>query len=126
MPTPSIIVSENPFSDGECIYYSDSDTYSNHESECGSEHESDYGSDYESDNETANSVDWQVGLRSEVKTSSPQPHILRQEMFNKEFTQRDLENMIHKIISSPIQDMWNKRGSIEDLVLFDYLLPKSG
>ena len=71
MPTPSIIPPENPFSEDESIYSSDSNSYN----DCSSEHESDYGSDHESDSKTANSVDRQMSPRSEVKTSSPQLRI---------------------------------------------------
>jgi len=47
----------------------------------------------------------------------------RQERFNDKFTQKDVMDKIRKIVSSPARDMTDKKGSLEDLHLWDYLLP---
>ncbi|CAG8622370.1 3218_t:CDS:2 [Ambispora gerdemannii] len=116
-------------------YSSDSDVYSDNISESGSENCSDYGSDYESDTET-----------STIKPPIPQPpkveelmsnttystkqvsptYSKRQERFDDKFTQKDVMNKIREIVSLPTRDMSNNKGSLEDIHLWDYLLPNYG
>jgi len=50
----------------------------------------------------------------------------RQERFDDKFTQKDVMNKIRKIVSSPARDMSNNKGSLEDIHLWDYLLPNYG
>ncbi|RHZ87064.1 hypothetical protein Glove_40g138 [Diversispora epigaea] len=47
----------------------------------------------------------------------------RQKKFNDKFIQMDLLNRIREIASSPARDMLDKKGSLEDVYLWDYLLP---
>ncbi|CAH1768321.1 13091_t:CDS:2, partial [Entrophospora sp. SA101] len=113
-------------------YSSDSDVYSDNTSECGSENCSDYGSDYESDNET-NTIKPQIPRPPKVKEqvfnttslieqASP-TYPKRQERFDDKFTKKDVMNKICKIVSSPARDMSNNKGSLDDIHLWDYLLP---
>ncbi|CAG8670421.1 7802_t:CDS:1, partial [Paraglomus brasilianum] len=53
-------------------------------------------------------------------------YILWQEKFNDKFTKKDLLNKICEIASSPARDMSNIKGSLEDVYLWDYLLPNYG
>ena len=50
----------------------------------------------------------------------------RQEKFDDKFTQKDLLNKICKIASSPTEDISKNKGSLEDVHLWDYLLPNYG
>ncbi|CAG8453169.1 14759_t:CDS:2 [Cetraspora pellucida] len=100
--------------------------YSDNISECESENYSDYGSDYEPDIET-----------STIKSLSSQPpkveeqkfnktYILWQEKFNDKFTKKDLLNKICEIASLSARYMSNIKDSLEDVYLWDYLLPNYG
>ncbi|RHZ54573.1 hypothetical protein Glove_426g16 [Diversispora epigaea] len=100
-------------------YSSNSDKYSDNISECESENCSDYGSDYESDTETN-----QVGPRCPSYPATT--FTKRQEKFDNKFTQKDLLNKIHEIASSLAINMSNNKGSLEDVYLWDYLLPNNG
>ncbi|CAG8576087.1 12287_t:CDS:2 [Gigaspora rosea] len=116
-------------------YSSDSDVYSDNISESGSENCSDYGSDYESDNET-NTIESPISqppkveeLMSNTTYSTKQvspTYSKRQERFDDKFTQKDLLNKIREIASSPARDISNNKGSLEDIHLWDYLLPNYG
>jgi len=116
-------------------YSSDSDVYSDNISESGSENCSNYSSDYESDNET-NTIEFPISqppkveeLMSNMTYSTKQvspTYSKRQERFDDKFTQKDVMNKIRKIVSSPTRDMSNNKGSLEDIHLWDYLLPNYG
>ena len=115
-------------------YSSDLDTYSDNISECGSDN-SDYGSDYESDTETSTikspiSQPPKVEERMSNSTNSTDrvgvTYSKRQERFDDKFTQKDLLNKIREIASSPTRDISNNKGSLEDIHLWDYLLPNYG
>ena len=59
--------------------------------------------------------------RSNVETPSTHintPHVLRKELFNLEFSLKDLLKQVGKIVLSPPTDMWNHQGSIKDIVLW--------
>ncbi|CAG8606972.1 7011_t:CDS:2 [Ambispora gerdemannii] len=100
------------YGDGESENYSsDSNTYSYNISECESENCSDYGSDYESDIET-----------NTIETPVSQPPNIE----NKFLIQHIPWSKVCKIASSPTRDMSNNRGSLEEIHLWDYLLPNYG
>ncbi|CAG8659438.1 2716_t:CDS:2 [Ambispora gerdemannii] len=118
---------------------SDSDIYSDNISESGSENCSDYGSDYESDTETStikspisqppniekqmsNSTNSTDQVSSIYPGSTKTAFIKRQEKFDDKFTSKGLLNKIREIASSPARDMADKKGSLGDLHLWDYLL----
>ncbi|RHZ86709.1 hypothetical protein Glove_46g20 [Diversispora epigaea] len=103
-------------------YQSDSDVYSDNTSECGSENSNDYSSNYESDTETAIKSPTLQPPRVEEQMSNL-AYSRRHEMFDDKFTQKDLLNRIREIVSSPARDMSNNKGSLEDIHLWDYLLP---
>ncbi|CAH1769686.1 14292_t:CDS:2, partial [Entrophospora sp. SA101] len=120
-------------------YSSDSDKYSDNISECESENCSDYGSDYESDIETtiikspathppniekpmSNSTNSTDQVSSIYLGSAKTAFTKRQEKFDDKFTSKDLLNKIREIASSPVRDMLDKKGSLEDIHLWDYLL----
>ncbi|CAJ0900328.1 3622_t:CDS:2, partial [Entrophospora sp. SA101] len=120
-------------------YSSDSDKYSDNISECESENCSDYGSDYESDIETtiikspathppniekpmSNSTNSTDQVSSIYLGSAKTAFTKRQEKFDDKFTSKDLLNKIREIASSPARDMLDKKGSLEDIHLWDYLL----
>ncbi|CAG8464520.1 3721_t:CDS:2 [Paraglomus brasilianum] len=116
-------------------YSSDSDKYSDNISECESENCSDYGSEYESYTETSTikspiSQPPKVEEKMSNSTNSTDRvgviYTQRQEKFDNKFTQMDLLNRIRKIVSSPVRDMSNNKGSLEDIHLWDYLLPNYG
>ncbi|CAG8674046.1 472_t:CDS:1, partial [Paraglomus occultum] len=116
-------------------YSSDSDVYSDNISESGSENCSDYGSDYESDTETSTikpqifqppKVEEQVSNTTYSTEQASPAYFKRQERFDNKFTQKDVMNKIRKIVSSPARDMSNNKGSLEDIHLWDYLLPNYG
>ncbi|CAH1770497.1 13252_t:CDS:1, partial [Entrophospora sp. SA101] len=122
-------------------YSSDSDKYSDNISECESENCSDYGSDYESDIETIKSpvtqppnIEKQMSnstysAKQVSPTCSSHPATVftkRQEKFDEKFTQQDLLNKIRKISSSPTEDILKNKGSLENVHLWDYLLPNYG
>ncbi|RHZ85037.1 hypothetical protein Glove_73g27 [Diversispora epigaea] len=105
-------------------YSSDSDAYSDNTSES--------GSDYESDNETSTiesptsqppKVEEQMSNTTYPNEQVGPTYSKRQERFNDKFTQMDLLNKICEIASSPARDISDKKGSLEDVYLWDYLLP---
>ncbi|CAG8471684.1 3442_t:CDS:2 [Scutellospora calospora] len=116
-------------------YSSNSDVYSDNISESGSENCSDYNSDYKSDNET-NTIESPISqppkveeLMSNTTYSTKQvspTYFKRQERFDDKFIQKDLLNKICEIASSPTRDISNNKGSLEDIYLWDYLLPNYG
>ena len=115
-------------------YSSDSDVYSDNISESGSENCSDYSSDYESDTETTikspipqpPKVEEQVSNTTSSTEQASPTYPKRQERFDDKFTKKDVMNKIRKIVSSPARDMLNNKGSLEDIHLWDYLLPNYG
>ncbi|RIB17565.1 hypothetical protein C2G38_2186998 [Gigaspora rosea] len=116
-------------------YSSDSDNFSDNIFEYRSENCSDYGSDYESDNET-NTIETPVPQPPKVEeqmsnTTYSTEQVIpmyskRQERFDDKFTQKDVMNKIREIVSLPTRDMLNNKGSLEDIHLWDYLLPNYG
>ncbi|CAJ0836503.1 15393_t:CDS:2 [Entrophospora sp. SA101] len=121
-------------------YSSDSDVYSDNISESGSENCSDYGSDYESDTETStikspisqppniekqmsNSTNSTDQVSPIYPGSTKTAFTKRQEKFDDKFTSKGLLNKIREIASSPARDLLDKKGSLEDVYLWDYLLP---
>ncbi|CAG8695809.1 4648_t:CDS:1 [Ambispora gerdemannii] len=112
-------------------YSSDSDIYSDNISESGSENCSDYSSDYESDTETTikspilqpPKVEEQVSNTTSSTEQASPTYPKRQERFNDKFIKKDVMNKICKIVSSPARDMSNNKESLEDIHLWDYLLP---
>ncbi|CAG8510442.1 13037_t:CDS:1, partial [Ambispora gerdemannii] len=112
-------------------YSSDSDIYSDNISESGSENCSDYSFDYESDTETTikssisqlPKVEEQVSNTTSFTEQASSTYPKQQERFNAKFTKKDVMNKIRKIISSPVRDMSNNKRSLEDIHLWDYLLP---
>jgi len=115
-------------------YSSDSDVYSDNIFESGSENCSDYSSDYESDTETTikspipqpPKVEEQMSNTTSSTEQVNPTYSKRQERFDDKFTQKDVMNKIRKIVSSPARDMLNNKGSLEDIHLWDYLLPNYG
>ncbi|RHZ81903.1 hypothetical protein Glove_117g518 [Diversispora epigaea] len=117
---------------GDSINYSsDSDTYSNNISECESENCSDYGFDYESDTETSiikSPISKPPKVKEQMSNSAHSTEQVRptyskrQEKFDDKFTQKDLLNRIREIASLLAKDMSNNNGSLEDILLWDYLL----
>ncbi|CAG8617815.1 9945_t:CDS:2 [Paraglomus occultum] len=116
-------------------YSSDSDVYSDNISESGSENCSDYGSDYESDTETS-IINPQISQPPKVEEQMSNStnftdrvgviYTQRQEKFDNKFTQKDLLNRICGIASSPAREMLSTKGLLEDVYLWDYLLPNYG
>ncbi|RHZ87770.1 hypothetical protein Glove_30g135 [Diversispora epigaea] len=104
-------------------YSSDSDTYSDNISEYESENCSDYGSDYELDTEI---IEEQMSNSTNSTDQVDPTYSKRREKFDDKFTQKDLLNRIREIASSPARDMSNNKGSLEDIHLWDYLLPNDG
>ncbi|CAJ0752663.1 1099_t:CDS:2, partial [Entrophospora sp. SA101] len=114
--------------------------YSDNISESGSENCSDYGSDYESDTETStikspisqppniekqmsNSTNSTDQVSPIYPGSTKTAFTKRQEKFDDKFTSKGLLNKIREIASSPARDLLDKKGSLEDVYLWDYLLP---
>ncbi|CAJ0824684.1 5510_t:CDS:2 [Entrophospora sp. SA101] len=104
-------------------------------SKCESENCSNYGSDYESDTETSTikpqitqspKVEEQVFNTTSLTEQVSPTYSKRQERFDEKFTQKDVMNKIRKIVSSPARDMSNNKGSLDDIHLWDYLLPNYG
>ncbi|CAG8677415.1 3510_t:CDS:2, partial [Ambispora gerdemannii] len=115
-------------------YSSDSDVYSNNIPESVSENCSDYSSDYKSDTETTikspipqpPKVEEQVSNTTSSTEQASLTYPKQQERFNDKFIKKDVMNKICKIVSSPARDMSNNKGSLEDIHLWDYLLPNRG
>ncbi|CAG8810578.1 4371_t:CDS:1, partial [Gigaspora rosea] len=116
-------------------YSSDSDKYSDNISECESGSCSDYSSEYESDTETStikSSISQPPKVEEQMFNSTNSTdrvgviYTQRQEKFDDKFTPKDLLNKIHEIASSPTRDMSDKKGSLKDVYLWDYLLPNNG
>ncbi|CAG8556444.1 2759_t:CDS:2, partial [Scutellospora calospora] len=62
---------------------------------------------------------------SSIEQASP-TYPKQQKRFDDKFTQKDVMNKIRKIVSLPVRDMSNNKGSLEDIHLWDYLLSNYG
>jgi len=87
---------------------------------------SEYISDYESDTETSTIKSSTSSLSKVDEQDFNMTYHIREEKFDDNFTQRDLLNKIREIMSSPVVDMSNNSGSLQEIHLWDYLLPNSG
>ncbi|CAG8637524.1 7918_t:CDS:1, partial [Ambispora gerdemannii] len=111
-------------------YSSDSDVYSDNISKSGSENCSDYESDTETTIKSPIPQPLKVEEQVSNTTSSTEQASLtypkQQKRFDDKFTKKNVINKIHKIVSSPARDMSNNKGLLEDIYLWDYLLPNYG